>query len=535
MTNQNPTIPPPQAFGFPKKFIGWRDNQPAAITKTIDNPHRFTAHVCPTGFGKSLTYVAVGILSGWRTLILTSTKGLQTQLMADFEGIGLVDIRGRNSYLCNYVGDGKTRVDHAPCVIGMACPLRNDGCAYYDRVRKASISKLVVTNYAYWMTANRFKGRGETIGDFDLIVCDEAHDTPDLVSSHLSIRMDREKGPAASLLPSGDLRGMTIADWKLWAKEKMPNVVSEMEVIKAQGGAAYTANSGRKYTKLHSLLTDLKTIINDVDKEWVTSTSSAEAVMSPVWPAPYVEKGLFLGIPNVILTSATVNAKTVEMLGVDKRDILMLEFPHSFPLQNRRLIHVPTIRLNYRCTDNQLKMWVARIDQIIGPRLDRKGIVHTVSYKRRDMVMANSKYEKYMITHRRINTESQVRKFKGANAPSVLVSPSMATGWDFPYQEAEYQIIGKVAYPDTRDKIVGARHKRDNEYTSYIAMQQLVQACGRGVRAADDKCESFIIDDNITWFMQRYKKFAPRWFWDSYYNARTIPKPPAALKNGKGG
>jgi Rad3-related DNA helicase len=430
-----------------------------------------------------------------------------------------------------YMNDEKTRVDHAPCVLGMACPLRDGGCTYYDRVKQAHASRLVVTNYAYWMTANKYKGRGEAIGNFDLIVCDEAHDTPDIVSSFLSIRLNREKGYVASVIPDGDLRGMTIADWKLWAKQVMPEVTAEMEHVRRQGAGVYSASAGRKYARMVSLKTDLETIIRDVDKDWVIATSASEVVLSPVWPAPYVERGLFMGTPNVILTSATVNMKTVDMLGVDRGNILMLEFPHSFPIENRRLIHVPTIRLNYKCTDAQLKVWVARIDQIIGQRLDRKGVVHTVSYKRRDMVLSNSKYERMMITHRRMNTESQVKKFKSSAPPSVLVSPSMATGWDFPYSEAEYQIIGKVAYPDSRDKIVEARQRVDKEYTSYIAMQQLVQACGRGVRAADDRCESFIIDDNITWFIQKYKKFAPRWFWDSYFNARTIPRPPPALTN----
>lgn len=524
-------IPPPQAFGLPQKFRSWRPGQPRAIINTIDNEKRYTAHVCPTGFGKSLTYVAIGIMGGMRTLILTSTKGLQTQLLDDFGDAGLVDIRGRNAYKCLFVNDKSTGCDAGPCVLGMQCPLRDCGCLYYDQLKIAARADMVVTNYAYWMTSNRF---GSGLGKFDLIVCDEAHDAPDIVASHLTINMDREKGYTAGIIPSGRLDGYTIEDWKLWARTQRPGVNAELRAQEASAHSGMSANAARKYVKMRVLAQDLKTIEEELDDTWVVRSSSTELVFAPIWPAPYVERRLLLGIPHVVLTSATVNMKTVNMMGISNADIEMLEFEHSFPLAHRRLIHIPTIRMNYRCTDMQLKQWVRRIDQIIGPRTDRKGVVHTVSYKRRDMVMANSKYEGYMITHRRLNTEAQVRKFKEAQAPAILVSPSMATGWDFPYNECEYQVIGKVAYPDTRDKIVEARSKTDKDYTSYVAMQQLVQACGRGVRAADDRCETFIIDDNITWFMQRYKKFAPRWFWDSYYNARTIPQPPPALKNGRG-
>jgi Rad3-related DNA helicase len=529
MSSHNPTIPPPAAFGLPEKFAVWRANQDVAITQTIDNQKRYTAHVCPTGFGKSLTYIAIALLSGKRALILTSTKGLQTQLLTDFSGIGLVDIRGRNSYRCLFVNDRSTNCDAGPCVLGMKCPLRDSGCLYYDRLKEAGRANLVVTNYAYWMTSNKYGGG---IGKFDIIVCDEAHDTPDIVASFLTITMDRKKGYTAGIIPEGDLTGYTVGDWRSWAKDVMPDVLMELRGMEASAHGGMSANAARKYVRMKALSEDLKTIRDDLDDKWVVRSNTEELVFAPVWPAPYVERTLFLGTKMVVLTSATVNMKTVNMLGVSNEEILMLEFPHSFPLDHRRLIHIPTVRMNYRCTEAQLKLWVRRIDQIITNRLDRKGVVHTVSYKRRDLVLANSQYERHMITHRRLNTESQVKKFKASAAPSILVSPSMATGWDFPYKECEYQVVGKIAYPDTRDKIVEARSKSDRDYTSYVAMQQLVQACGRGVRAADDRCETFVIDDNITWFMYKYKKFAPRWFWDTYINAKVIPQPPAALKKG---
>ena len=57
-------------------------------------------------------------------------------------------------------------------------------------------------------------------------------------------------------------------------------------------------------------------------------------------------------------------------------------------------------------------------------------------------------------------------------------------------------------------------------------MQQLVQACGRGVRSVTDWCESIIIDDNIRWFLKRYRRFAPRWFLQAYKSIATLPDPP---------
>ena len=138
--------------------------------------------------------------------------------------------------------------------------------------------------------------------------------------------------------------------------------------------------------------------------------------------------------------------------------------------------------------------------------------------------MVGSKMNSYMMSHKRRDTELMVRKFKLADPPLVFVSPSMATGWDFPDDECRFQIIGKLPYPDTRGQIMKARTETDKDYTSYIAMQQLVQACGRGVRSEDDWCETFIIDDNIKWFIPNYKQMSPKWFREAYVSRKVIPE-----------
>ena len=57
-------------------------------------------------------------------------------------------------------------------------------------------------------------------------------------------------------------------------------------------------------------------------------------------------------------------------------------------------------------------------------------------------------------------------------------------------------------------------------------MMQLIQGCGRIVRAADDIGETFIIDDNIGWFLWKYADFAPQWFKGAFQKRASIPAPP---------
>src|SRR5580765_5724043 len=96
----NNTLPDPVVFGAPPRFTHWRKLQARAIMMAMEPPKRFVLNAAPTGSGKSLMYMGQALVSGARTVILTSTKGLQSQLIGDFGESGLVDIRGMNSYAC---------------------------------------------------------------------------------------------------------------------------------------------------------------------------------------------------------------------------------------------------------------------------------------------------------------------------------------------------------------------------------------------------------------------------------------------------
>jgi len=520
-------LPAPNTFGLPDKFTSWYPYQDDAVTFVLDSAKRFPTEIMATGSGKSLMYAAAAHMMGARTAFLTSTKGLQAQVLSDFSSIGLVDIRGRNSYRCIRDPENKTRCDQGLCTIGVGCQHKSDlSCHYYAAYARARAANLVVTNYSYWMYQHAY---GEGLGNFDLLVCDEAHAVPEIVSSFLTVKLDRRDAFMSGLLPK-NYGEYNIEQWVDWARSATDTVTEEIQDltdhIRDQGDHYIPSPKERSllstFRRLEKSLTRLRTM----DDTWVWGSNKIEVNFSPIWPKSYCEDVLFLDVPQVTLTSATVCRKTLDLLGIPDDDIDLSEYPHPFPLEHRRLSYIPTVRMNHRATPDQIRYWLTRIDQIIGRRLDRKGIIHTVSYDRRNFVMANSLFSKHMVTHDSHNAEQVVRQFKNMPAPAILVSPSVTTGYDFPGDEAEYQIIGKIAYPDTRDKIVKARAKDDPEYPAYIAMQHLVQASGRITRQLSDFGETFIIDNNITWFLKTYKEFAPDWFKEAYKYCDGVPAAP---------
>ncbi len=522
-------LPPPNVFGLPDKFSDWRQNQDVAVLEVVDGQQRFNLQVCPTGFGKSLSYIMMSVLMGKRAILLTSTKGLQSQLLRDFESVGAVDVRGRNAYRCVKEIDG-TMCDKGACTYGYKCPLKLGGCLYHDAVIAAKKAPIVITNYTFWFTINEHTDDG--LGDFSFMVCDEAHDTPETVSSYLTIVLDLTDKIIEAVLPRREIvLSSTVPEWKIWAKEKITDVRNEIEAQRELLDMGM--GDKKRYRRFMAFEGLLRKMIR-MEDDWIIGATDWSIEFAPKWPAPYCEEILFLQTPRILLTSASVREKTAQMLGiVDAEDIVISEYPHTFPVANRMLYYIPVvppIRMNYKTTDEELRRWVKHMDLIIGPRLDRKGIIHTVSYTRRDLIISQSKYADKMITHQRKNTVPIVEKFKKSSAPKILVSPSMTTGWDFPFSECEFQIIGKLAFPDLSNPLVAARKKEDKEYIPYITMQQLVQAVGRGSRAEDDSCETFCTDAVIQGFMRRYGKFAPDYFIEAYNERATIPRPAPKIR-----
>jgi len=513
-------LPTPNIILNHPKFDHWYPGQEEALQSIIqwlNGPNRYLCASMPTGSGKSLLGVLSSILGGRRSAFLTVTKGLQGQLTQDFEQTGMVDIRGQNNYLCNLVQDGETTVDDGPCHAGLSCAIRNDGCSYYNRLDDAKSSDMLVTNYSYYL-AQTLHGKdglqmAKDSNPIELLICDEAHLAFQAIESFMAIYLSNSEIQALGVkFPTS----ATWDDWKYWTARVLGKANSErLKVLleikeRFESGGKITGVMLRKAKHYVNLIQRLESLVS-ANGRWIWDKKQSGYSFNPVWPGEYAYK-LFQNTPKILVMSATFSEKTADSLKIPKDEREWLEVPSYFPKENSPIVQLNTVRMNHRSTPDDLKLWATRIDQIINKRRDRKGIVFTVSYERRNFLMANSMHTGIMYTHDNKNVYAAVEKFKKANPPAVLVSPTVTSGWDFAGDTCSYGIVGKIPYPDKRDPVVKARCDDDNEWAAYLAMQTLVQECGRGTRSAEDKCEYLICDNNWSWFWRRYKQFSPKWF-----------------------
>lgn len=540
----------PQDLGL-DKFDEFRPAQLEAISFVLGSSKPYVALCLPGGSGKSLVAVALAKLFDARTVILTSTKGLQDQYLRDFglirtaarvlsrlgqrpRGV-MVDIRGKANYHC---------AEHdVSCADGERMGCRRFGtssCEYSDALAIAASSELVVTNYAMWMSA------GESFREnVDLLILDEAHLAPEELARHLEVVIAQE-----DLESLEDESGVPF--WTECPRSENPRAwdsyaswFGRTAKSLADGRRAQIRERGlldgdiefiRQCDALREKLANIRlyAAYAVVDQERLRRQTLWR--FNPIEPGHFAQAKLLAPVApaqKTVLMSSTITPKTLSLLNLKPDRYEFREWPRVFPANRCPVYHLPTVRLNHRTSESDLRRWLEQIDRIIESRLDRKGIIHTVSYQRQQYLLANSRFSQYFLANTTDpdspSAAEVVEQFRGRSAPAILVSPSFSTGWDFPYEQAEWQIITKIPFPPVVSKVMKARVERDKSYPSYLAMQELVQASCRGMRSADDRCETFIIDDNIAWFLHQNRKFAPAWF--QVRKVASLPKPPQRVKS----
>lgn len=508
---------------LPEKFRTYRPNQEDAVDHILTCDRRFPVLCAPTGFGKSVCLVAAAVQSKKRTCILTTSKGLQTQLLRDFTSCGIVDIRGRANYRCA-MRPGYTCLDGGQA----GCPYRESQVCPYRRAQAtASSAWIVVSNYAAWQAAY---ATNQGWGQFDLLICDEAADLFEHISGSLRIEVgDEESGALGPPTPRGR-RAESLAAWAEWATAALPEARAQLKDLARRIEEPNPKLSWiREHHHLQNLVARLQRLRAARPQDWIVDESRDGYVFDPLRPAAYAEDWIFMGVPKVVLVSATIREKTMGLLGIPRSSYSFREYPSSFDPSRCPIYHIPTMRMNRDTEAEGIGEWLTRADQIIGRRRDRNGIFHTVSFRRAQAFLESTAYRNILYWNERGElTAPVIEAYLAAAPPAVLVSPSVHTGYDFPGVAAEYQIIGKIPFP-VPTKIQKARESLDPEIGAYQAMQAFVQTCGRPMRSEEDRAENFVIDDSVLWFRKRYRHLAPKWFDARFRQVEVIPATPPKL------
>jgi Rad3-related DNA helicase len=517
----------PSDLGFnSQRFPDWRCypgfNQLETALEIANAKERFFVLNAGTGVGKSPTYAAAGRLLGptSRYLVLVGTKGLQAQVLGD----GLVDrlVYGHRNYSCMARSRFGTLVDDADADDpDFRCAMPRDRCSYLGDVAAAVASRSVIANNAYWMSIGRYSDPG-LLGEFDYLVIDEAHDAGPWLAKAVSIhispgRLRKYLGVRDPKIP----RHAKIEDWLPWAKEYGERVLEQRP---------HVAREDKK--RFERLASDIAQLIEVSSPEefahaglkepWIVTLNSNDTLghgvsFTPRWGSDFAERYLFRNIPKVLLTSATVTPQHARYLGIPDDQMRYREIPSPFDVRRRPVVWIPTTRVDYRMTPGQKWKLSQRVDEVIEAAIVQgagNGVIQTGSYERTQEIIKGSRFAPVIITHRQDSADfaAALQRFKEMGSCgkfAVIASPRMVEGVDLPGNEARWQIILNVGYPNSLDPIIKARAS-DPHYRNMVVAETIMQKCGRPVRGAEDFAMTIVLDDH--WAHVRRDCPFPEWF-----------------------
>jgi Rad3-related DNA helicase len=502
----------------------------------------FNLLVIPVGGGKSAIYMGFAQADDdLRFLFLTANKNLQDQLYGDFAALGLKDVRGRSNYLCNLDVEAKNvrprTAATAKCASGVFCERLIDGdCDWVDARKIAGRSRLVVSNYDTWLYDEE---RGD-LGQFDVIVCDEAHLAPDKIGDFTAVEIQFKEvrtwglgNPVANNIKS-------VIQWAIKSCDRIENrLVHKLPLDVAREGRDLLRRLGR-LRRLSQL-------------EWINTSNRYRYRWALVDPGQVAAELLFRHAKKVVLSSATIRKKTLDLLGVKGKkaaSVKVMEQESNFPIQRRPIYYMPVARMGRNTDTYNVRKWHDLQYDIVRDRTDRNGVIHSISYDRaqeiHDELTRRFKKDERpvrLLLHKRgVSIADFLAEFKASPRGTCAISPAISTGVDLAYTLAEYQIIPKMPFPDFSDPLLKVRMKRDSKYVPYVTMQTLVQMYGRVDRAPDDQGETFILDAHFGWLKAANFELAPRYFHAAiktltWKNEQTgewelmkVPAPPPRLK-----
>lgn len=541
---QHSYTPPPNEFGAPAKFTAWRDGQDDLFWDIVDSKKRFSIHNSPVGSGKSLAYMAAAISQGKRVAILTESKGLQDQLENDFGSIGLFDMRGLQNYVCKALDEGglledmwkkrwgRPKCDVGPCTAGLRCDLKDGGCDYFDGYRAACAAKLLSTNYAYWIAIHKY---GQGLGKFDMLILDEAHAADSQLSAAMSVEFNKKDMQELGSKPPKITAPMQ--NWRMWGRVQLNKIQGKLNFYTQGAKIGQAAGSSGVVFVTDTDIPDATELkfwkklegkcqtLSDSTDDWIIEIAeeSGNIRIAPAFIRKYAESYLFLGIPRIVMMSATVRPKIADLLDLPPDSYEFIEYPSTFPVERRPIFWIPTVALNHSSPEEDLRTLVVRIDQIIAryAPYKLKGIIHTVSFDRQRYILKHSRFRSIMHANTSGNTQDVVKSFRESPGPAVLISPSVGTGFDFPYQASRFQIIAKLPFRDMRSELLKAQVRDDPEIVDYLVSQDLLQIYGRSTRSPDDASQNWILDNHIEWFIKKTHLF-PKYFLDAFQKVENI-------------
>ena len=502
------------------------------IHDAIKNGFKYIILEAGTGTGKSA--IATTLAKMYESAyILTMTKQLQSQYNNEFE---FPLVKGRSNFFCLMDGNDVTcdmgACKTAPtskkffCEFGVAKNPTLDAelafedshggsvfyqsqshCHYWNQKANAINSPITLMNYDYAIAELNYV---KHFGTRSLLILDEAHNIESKLMRTMEVNLynHRLQKDINRVISKETLREGEVEDW----------IMEISAIYEAYEDIDVKNLPKNKADRIKSTISRLKTLENNLKKEpknWVIDSGENGASFKPLRVHHYAKNNLLKYGDVVIFMSATILSSNLfsRWLGLSPDEVYHIKVDSPFSKEKRPIILDLAGKMSKNRINKTAPKTIPILKKILEEHKDEKGLIHTNSYKCQHFIN-NNLINSRLISHNSENRESILKHFEKDENPLVLVSPSMSEGVDLPYDKCRFQVIYKIPFPYLGDKQINKRRKTDNKWYAYKTLMTLMQAYGRGMRAEDDHCYTYIIDSDINVILKSpiYKSLIPDFF-----------------------
>jgi ATP-dependent DNA helicase DinG len=572
------------------------------VADVLAVPGTAVAIAAGTGTGKSIAYLtpivhALAERRIERAIIATATIALQDQLLGSDVPITVgalsVDVsaavlKGRSNYLClqrldelneaaiaeqqqllagtdaqshvpainewvevTTTGDREELVPAPPSAVWRAVSVGPDECpgaarcprggdCFAENARtSAAAADIVITNHHFY--GLHMASGGALLPDHDLVVFDEAHHLPDVISATSGAEISggrfrtiarrirsllTETEVADLLIRSADdlpdeIRSLTgtrvtvsadLLTVLLAGRSRSESAMKELRRVtstaESSGGQVDSKTSTRierAMRMLTSLIDDIDLVINaetDTTVLWVDGSPGNPVLKAtPIDVSPLCEEWLWRG-QSVVLTSATLPAEIGTSLG--RPELTVDSVPSPFDYSTLGLLYCP-LHLPTPKDPSYPEASRKEIERLVRAAGGRSLCLFT-SYRAMEGAAAfleqNLDGEMTVLVQGTESKAELIRRFVRTDRAVLLATLSFWQGVDLPGDDLTLVTIDRLPFPRPDDPVLSARRDRlGNSAFRMIDLPRaatlLAQAAGRLVRRADDHGVVAVLDKRL--------------------------------------
>ena len=468
-------------------ILQYFDRQPRQVqvdlVRTLrDKWSTATCHVirAPVAAGKSDFAVAiarwVACEFGLTVTICPPTYELQRQYESGFKD--LASLKGQNAYRCGLENSYRS------------CGAIKNKCS---KCKHTAATLAATASQLRLMLPYTLLGTKGTVGYPDVLIIDEAHKLVEEQREAQTVKLWRDKHPWPR-----DME--THADVVQWLDN-----CHRVDPHKTRS-AARAMLLDKDVPVLVDATQDLYAgKLKDVLKFVSLSGRKAKPTL---WPPARVKV--------VILMSATINARDVYELGLDRFHQVAYHDCDSPILPSSRPFYVmPYVDMAYKDRALSVPELAAYIDRCASVHVDWAGFVHA-TYELAIQLRAYLTGPRY-VWHTKDNKDQVLADFRadGGRSGRILVGSGLTEGVDLVGDIARWQVLTSIPYASMGDAATVARSELDPEFYADAAVKSLIQAYGRVCRTPTDHGATYIFDSRFKQLYDEWTYLFPPWFRDA--------------------